>query len=281
MSDVTSGAMPARNYRDRIDLSGRILMVCGAGQGLGLEAARALADCGGTVICVDREADRVSAAAETVGGLPLACDVTNRAEVERAISTVEAQYQRLDGVVDIIGGSQGDWVEDLKDETIAHEFNLNFTHAHLLVQLASPAIARSGGGTITFVGSIAGLSSLPRQAIYGSAKAALHHFIRYSAVELGHQGIRVNGVAPGYVRTPRMMHRFSQNTWAQLADAAPLGRVGEPEDVAGPLLFLTSDLSRFVTGQILVADGGMLLPVRSAADTAQLQLRGRSPKSAE
>lgn len=276
MSDMKPDAQPARNYRDRIDLSGRILMVCGAGQGLGLETARALADCGGTVICVDREADRAAAAAETVEGMPLACDVTNRAAVEQAVATVEARYGRLDGVVDIIGGSQGDWVEDLKDDAIAHAFNLNFTHAHLLVQLASPAIARSGGGSITFVGSIAGLSSLPRQAIYGSAKAALHHFIRYSAVELGHQGIRVNGVAPGYVRTPRMMDRFSEATWTQLADAAPLGRVGEPEDVAGPLLFLTSDLSRFVTGQILVADGGILLPIRSAADTARLQLRGRN-----
>lgn len=264
-------------YRASIDLTGRVLLVCGVGQGLGLEAVRALGECGATVVCLDRDWDTAMSAAAAVGGVPATGDATKRQDVTALVAAIEREHSRLDGIVDIIGGSQGDWVEDLNDDTVSREFALNFTHAYLLTQIASPLMARSGGGTITFVGSIAGLAALPRQAVYGSAKAALQHFVRCAAVELGHLGIRVNCVAPGYIRTPRMIDRFTAETWRQMAGTIPLGRAGEPEDVAGPLLFLSSDLSRFITGQTLVADGGMLLPGRSSVESAWLQLQGRIP----
>lgn len=269
---------PRRSYRDRIDLSGRVVLVCGAGPGLGLEAARALRDCGAQVVCLDRDPERAEDAAREVGGMAVAADITRRDDARRAVGTAAALHGRLDGIVDIVGGSAGAWVEELDDEAVAREFAINFTHAHLVTQLGSEAIARSGGGTITFVGSIAGVSSLPRQAIYGSAKAALHHFVRYAASELGHLGVRVNAVAPGFVRTPRMLDRFSPEIWGEMGDAAPLGRPGDPDDIAGPLLFLSSDLSRFITGQVLVADGGITLALRASKDRSKLQLRGRTPK---
>ena len=275
MSGRAGSSEPA-GYHDRLKLAGRVYLVCGAGQGLGLEAARALRDCGAVLLCLDRDRDRAEAAAREVDGLAIAADVMQRRDVDAAVAACVNAHGRLDGIVDIVGGSGGAWVEDLIDEAVEHELALNFKHVHLLTQVGAAAIARTGGGTITFVGSIAGLSALPRQAIYGAAKAALHHFVRCAAAELGHLGVRVNAVAPGFVRTPRMLDRFTPEIWTEMAAAAPLGRVGGPDDIAGPLLFLASDLAAFVTGQILVADGGITLPLRAIADPSEAQLRGRT-----
>lgn len=256
-------------------MRGRTILVCGTGPGLGLEAARAFRDCGAHVVCLDRDAERAHAAAREVEGLAIAADITCGDEARKAIAAAEDRGG-LHGIVDVAGGSAGAWIEDLDDDAIAREVALNFLHTPLLTQLGAEAIARSGGGAITFVGSIAGVSSLPRQAIYGSAKAALHHFVRCAAAELGHLGVRVNAVAPGFVRTPRMDDRFTPEIWGEMSGAAPLGRVGEPDDIAGPLLFLCSDLSRFVTGQVLLVDGGITLPLRAVGERSRLQLRGRA-----
>lgn len=135
-------------------------------------------------------------------------------------------------------------------------------------------MAKMGGGTIVLIGSAAGISNLPNQAIYGSAKAALHHFTRYAATELGHLGVRVNAVAPGYIRTERMVERFAPAIWDEIAQNTPLQRAGYTHDIAAAALFLTSRLSDFITGQVLVADGGLLNAPRIIRSSSARQIAG-------
>ena len=139
---------------------------------------------------------------------------------------------------------------------------INLTHCIALTRAAAPMIGAAGGGAISFVGSVAGLGVMARLSTYGAAKAGLHHFIKSAAFELGPQGVRVNAVSPGYVQTPRMLERLSAEGWQDITDATPLRRAGRPSDIASSVLFLSSDLGGFVTGQNLVTDGGVTLAYR-------------------
>jgi NAD(P)-dependent dehydrogenase (short-subunit alcohol dehydrogenase family) len=109
---------------------------------------------------------------------------------------------------------------------------------------------------MVFVGSISGMVSVANQAAYGTAKAALHHLVRCAAHELGPQSVRVNAVAPGFVRTPRLLARLDEEFWDRVANVNPLRRVAIPADVASAILFLASDLASYVTGNVLTLDGG-------------------------
>jgi NAD(P)-dependent dehydrogenase (short-subunit alcohol dehydrogenase family) len=130
-----------------------------------------------------------------------------------------------------------------------------FRHAFLAIQSAAPRLAARGGGSITLVGSRAGIKPAANQALYGSAKAALHHLMRVSAIEYGPAGIRVNVVAPGFVRTPRVSAALPPEVWERIEQSNPLRRAAEPQDVADAILYLSSDLARYVTGNVLSLDG--------------------------
>ena len=132
---------------------------------------------------------------------------------------------RLDGVVDIVGASISRSLLDVDDDLINQTFELNLFQAIQVTRTAADIMARSGGGTIVLIGSAAGFASLPNQIVYGSAKAALHHFVRCAASELGHVGVRVNAVAPGYVRTERMVARFNDGSWNEITSNTPLQRL--------------------------------------------------------
>ncbi len=125
-----------------------------------------------------------------------------------------------------------------------------------IVQIGGPLIAAGGGGTMTFVGSMAGDRAVKNQLAYGVAKAALHHLVRMAALELGPSGVRVNAVAPGFIRTPRLNARLDEAQWATIGRSVPLGRAATPAEIAAPLLFLSSGLSSHVSGQVLAVDGG-------------------------
>ncbi len=130
-------------------------------------------------------------------------------------------------------------------------------HAYLLSQLFGAAMAAAGGGTMAFVASVSGLSSAPRHAAYGAAKAGLMSLVRTAAVELGPLGVRTNAVAPGVVWTPRVSGYLGDEGRERNIANTPLRRVALPADIAAALLFLTSDLSGYVNGQTLVVDGGV------------------------
>jgi NAD(P)-dependent dehydrogenase (short-subunit alcohol dehydrogenase family) len=250
-----SAAIP--NYRDFLSLRDRGFVVLGAGDGMGRQTCHALAQAGARVLCVDRDPELAAGVAREVSGMAVSADVTMRADMEHVFQRADEVFgPTLRGVVDIVGVAQIGALADVADDDWDRQFDIVLRHAYLTIQLGGAALAARGGGTLVFVGSISGLVSVARQAAYGTAKAALHHLVRCTAHELGPRGIRVNAVAPGFVRTPRLLSRLSDSFWDNVSEVNPLRRVAVPADIASAILFLCSDLAAYVTANILTLDGG-------------------------
>jgi NAD(P)-dependent dehydrogenase (short-subunit alcohol dehydrogenase family) len=265
---------PIPDFSARQRLDGKIAVVIGAGRGIGRQTAHAFAQAGARVACVDVETTFAEAVAFEVAGAAFSADVRDAPEVEALFSKIEAEVGPPSIVIDIVGASEGRPLSGLDPAFLQRTFELNLFQAIHVTRVAGRHMAMSGGGAIVLIGSSAGIASLPNQIGYGAAKAALHHFVKGAASELGHAGVRVNGIAPGYVRTQRMLERFDPEKWAEVAVNTPLQRVGETADIAGIALFLAQDLSGYVTGQVLLADGGMLCPPRVMQGASRRQIAG-------
>jgi NAD(P)-dependent dehydrogenase (short-subunit alcohol dehydrogenase family) len=254
MSTVDRSLVP--DYPALLRLDGRGFVVVGAGQGIGRQTAHALVAAGASVVCADVDGDRADAVAAEVRGTPWAGDVRARDAVERLVADAERTLGRLDGVVDIVGEARFCPFLDCSDEDWDWSFEMVLRHAYLTAQVAGRAMV-DRGGVMVFVASVSGLTSAPRHAPYGAAKAGLMSLVRTVAVELGPRRVRANAVAPGAVRTPRVATLLGEEGMARNAANAPLRRIGDPADIASAVLFLASDLSAYVTGQTLVVDGGV------------------------
>jgi len=253
MSYPDSNMVP--DFPALLRLDGRAYIILGAGDGMGRQTVHALAQAGARTLCVDRDQALADAVAGEVGGIAIAADVTSRSDMERVFATARERFgETLAGIVDIVGMAITKPLAQLDDASWNHQFDVVLRHAFLTLQLASSALER--GGSVTFVGSISGAVSVANQAAYGTAKAALHHLVRCAAHELGPSNIRVNAVAPGFVRTPRLLKALSPDFWSGVANVNPLRRVAVPADIAAAILFLASDLARYVTANILTLDGG-------------------------
>jgi NAD(P)-dependent dehydrogenase (short-subunit alcohol dehydrogenase family) len=248
---------PVPNYTGLLRLDGRGFVVIGAGQGIGRQTAHALATAGARTLCVDVDADLAAEVATEVGGVPWVGDATSRDDVSRLFADAGAALGRINGVVDIVGMATRYDFLDLDDETWDWQFDIVLRHAMLAMQYGGRAMSATVGGTFVFVASVSGLTSAPRHAAYGAAKAGLLSLVRTGAVELGPSGIRVNAVAPGVVWTPRVSTFLGDEGRRRNVDNAPLGRVALPADIAAAILFLSCDLSAYITGQTLVVDGGV------------------------
>lgn len=247
---------PVPTYGDRLRLDGRPFLVLGAGQGIGRQTCHALAQAGATLVCVDRDETLAKEIADEVGGVPCVADITSRPDMERAVAFTVEELGGLYGVVDIVGVSHFNNLVDIPDEEWDGTFTIVLRHAFLASQIAGRVLAASGGGVMLFVASISGLTSAPQHAAYGAAKAGLLSLVRTAASELGPAGVHVNAVAPGGVITPRWGPRFTPEIKEKTEAVIPLRRMAVPDDIANALLFLSSDLSSFITGQVLTVDGG-------------------------
>ena len=245
------------DYLSLLNLTGRGFVVLGAGQGIGEQSAHALAQAGAKVLCVDSDAGRAEAIAHAVKGHSCVADVTKRDDVARIFKEARAALGAVRGVVDIVGVARLKALADFSDEEWDWQFGIILRHAFLTLQYGAAAVAETDGGTLTFVGSLAGTRSVRKQVAYGTAKAALHHLVRSGAQELAPQHIRVNAIAPGFIRTPRLEQMLSSEQWRQIEGHIPLGKAAQPYEIAGPILFLASDLSSHITGQIVAVDGGL------------------------
>jgi NAD(P)-dependent dehydrogenase (short-subunit alcohol dehydrogenase family) len=247
---------PVPDYANRLRLDDRRFVVIGAGQGIGRQTAHALAANGARLLCVDVEPDLAEEIAAEVGGTPWSGDATQRVDVERMFDDAVKELGGVDGLVDIVGISRFVDLLDLTDEEWDWHFDMSIRHAFLAMQYGAKAMA-DHGGVMVFVASVSGITSAPRHAAYGAAKAGLMSLVRTGAVEFGPLGIRVNAVAPGVVWTPRVSGYLGDEGRDRNNANSPLRRVALPEDIASGLLFMASDLAAYVNGHTLVVDGGV------------------------
>ncbi len=244
------------DYPGLLRLDGRCVLVLGAGQGIGRQTAHALTAVGAQVACVDLDPDLARDVAAEVGGTAIVGDATLRPDMERIFTEAAAGIGPLDAVVDIIGMARYAAVIDVTDDDWEWHQGIVLRHAFYAMQLGGRAL-RERGGSMVFVASVSGITSAPRHAAYGVAKAGLMSLVRTAATELGPQGVRVNAVAPGVVWTPRISAALGEEGLARNRANTPLRRVAQPSDIAAAILFFCSDLSSYVTGQTLVVDGGV------------------------
>ena len=242
-------------------LDGRVAVVLGAGAGMGRQCAHALGQAGAHVVCVDRDAALAETVAAEVTGTPLAADVTRRDDVERVMVTART-LGPVRTLVDVVGVADIGPLDDVDDDRYLRQFDLVLRHVFLALQVGGRTMVEAGGGSMVFIGSMSGHEYAPGETVYGAAKAALHRLVENAARELGPRGLRANVVAPGFTRTPRLQSMLSDAQWAAVGSDIPRGGAGLPAEIAGPVLFLASDLSSYVNGQTLTVDGGMSGTVR-------------------
>ena len=249
----------------KVDLSGRAALVTGASRGIGRAVAELLGRAGARVAVAYRsEAEAANLVAREVASAggeakAIAADVSDPGEARRLVRDVLAAWGRLD----ILVLSAGIWEEDEAgagslatwDRTIA----VNLRGAFLVTDAAIPHLEKSGG-SIVFISSTAGQRGEARHSAYAATKGALISYTKSLAVELGPRGIRVNCVAPGWVETDMTREALADGpARREIEKSIPLGRVAQPEDIAGPVLFLVSDLARHVQGEVVNVNGGSVL----------------------
>jgi len=256
MSNVSGDHSAVPDYGALLRLDGRVFVVLGGGNGIGRQTCHALGQAGAQVVCVDKFPELANAVADEVGGVPLVADITKRVDVEMVFAQA-SEVGPVKGVVDIIGMPLVGPLADLDDTQWRSQFDLVLNHAFLALQIGAAAIADNGGGSMVFVSSLAGLTQIPGHAAYGAAKAALIHLVAEMAQELAPSKVRVNAIAPGFVRTPRVNALFSDEQWRLIEGLIPMGIAGMPPEMASAILFLSTDLASYVTGQTLVVDGGL------------------------
>jgi NAD(P)-dependent dehydrogenase (short-subunit alcohol dehydrogenase family) len=256
---TTADDSPVPDYLGRLRLDGKSYVVVGAGQGMGRQTCHALAQAGASrLVCVDIDEQRAKEIADEVGiGVPWTGDVTQRSEVARLGADAAEVLGTINGFVDIVGMARFAPLLEIDDETWDWEFDICLRHAYLLSQEFGRRMVETGGGTMVFIASVSGFTSAPNHAAYGAAKAGLMAWVQSVAVELGSKQIRANAVAPGTILTPRMDAAFDDAKRKENAAVVPLGHMGETPDIAGAVLFLTSDLSKFISGRTAVVDGGV------------------------
>ncbi len=242
------------------DLSDRLALVTGSSRGIGWAIAQGLAAAGARVLLHGRDAEALKARATELGhnAGTLAFDVTDAAAVRVAFGWIEAEHGRLDIVVNNAGVIPRKPLLETTDADWQTVIDANLTAYFRIAREAARLMVPRKSGRIIMVSSIMGLLARPTIPGYVTAKAGLHGMVRAMAVELAPHGITVNAIAPGFVPTDATatLHADTKfNEW--ISTRAPMGRWCEPTEVAGPAVFLASDAASYVTGHVLVVDGGL------------------------
>ena len=247
----------------QFDLSGRVALVTGAARGLGRAISLALAEAGADVALGLRDSAAgggVAAEIEALGrkALPLQMDVTRLDEVTRAVEDTVSRFGRLDILVNNAGIAPENPAEDYREEDFDATVAVNLKGTFFVSQTAARVMIRLKGGVMINLSSQAGIVALPTESVYCMTKAAISHLTKCLAVEWGKHNIRVNAVAPTFIRTPGTEEALANEAFRAdvLERIAALHRIGEPEDVTGAVIFLASPAAALITGHTLVVDGG-------------------------
>lgn len=241
-----------------------VVLITGAGSGIGRATALRSAAEGARVVVVDRDQDAATRTADEVrsaGGLalPIVADVTGEAAVAAIFSRAITEMGRIDVLVNNVGVSLGTDILDLDLATWERNVSVVLTSAYLCIRATLPGMVARGRGAIVNISSVNGMTGLGEDA-YGAAKAGMINLTQNVAVRYGPRGIRANCTAPGTVRTPVWDTRRGQDPeiFERLTRWYPLGRIGDPDDIARAVVFLASDDAAWVTGVVLPVDGGLM-----------------------
>ncbi|WGF89859.1 SDR family oxidoreductase [Marinivivus vitaminiproducens] len=245
------------------DLSGRRALVTGSSQGIGLALAKGLADAGAAIVLNGRDAAKLEAAADALreAGASVAVaafDVTDRPAVERGVAAVEADIGPIDILVNNAGMQHRTPLEDFPEEAWHRLVRTNLDSVFFVGQTVARHMIARGRGKIVNVCSVQSELGRPGIAPYAATKGAVKMLTKGMAIDWGKHGIQVNGLGPGYFKTPLNQALVDDPAFsAWLAKRTPLGRWGEVEELIGAAVFLASDASSFVTGHVLYVDGGV------------------------
>jgi 3-oxoacyl-[acyl-carrier protein] reductase len=246
-----------------IDLSGKVALVTGAGRGIGRAIAERLASAGATIVVNGRSEENAGQAAAEIGKrfgvrtVPIAADVADGTAVSAMMQSVFKGCGRLDVLVNNAGVLRDGLIGMIRSADLEETIGTNLKGTLNCIQAGARLIQRTGGSIVN-ISSIIGVRGNAGQLVYSASKGAVIAATLAAAKELAPKQIRVNAIAPGYIDTD-MIRSIPPETHRQRLDSIAMGRIGTPEDVADVALFLASDLSRYVTGQVIGVDGGMLV----------------------
>jgi 3-oxoacyl-[acyl-carrier protein] reductase len=244
-----------------VDLAGQVALVTGASRGIGRATAVALGRCGARVACVARDQAKL---AETVGAIQAAggaaeafeCDVTNGEAVQKLVENIAENWGRLDIVVNNAGITRDTLLPRMTDEQWDEVINTNLRGTFLFTRAATRPMMQQRYGRIINISSVSGVRGNPGQANYSASKAAVIGFSQTVSKELASRKITVNCVAPGFVATDMTAVLSEAMMEEVVKKMIPAKRIGQPEEVADAVLFFAAPSSGFITGQVLVVDGG-------------------------
>ena len=246
--------------QDLFRLDGKVIVVTGASSGLGERFARVLTEAGATCVLASRRVDRLTALADQLErATAVSCDVTHESECSALIEHTVDLHGRIDVLVNAAGVSEPMKAQDETTEHFRWTVDVNLIGPFTLSRLAGGHMIGAGRGAIINIASIAGIVGVGRmpQASYAASKGGLVNLTRELAAQWARRGVRVNAIAPGFFPTEMTQELFATDRGTEwVGKLTPMGRPGEVHELDGALLYLASDASSYVTGTVLVVDGG-------------------------
>ncbi len=247
-----------------IKLDGQITLVTGASRGIGRAIAELLATAGATVVGTatsDKGAEAISGYLETMGakGQGMTLDVTDQDSINAVVKAINEQFGAIEILVNNAGITRDNLMMRMKQAEWDDIMNTNLSSVFRLSKACLRGMMKARKGRIISISSVVGATGNPGQANYAAAKAGVVGFSKSLAQEIGSRGITVNVVAPGFIDTD-MTRELSEEQRQALLSHIPLGKLGQPQDIANAVLFLASDMASYITGETLHVNGGMYMP---------------------
>jgi len=253
-------SVPASSTPVSFGLGGRIAVVTGAGQGIGEACARRLARDGAHVIVADIDDARGQAVAQDIGGAYVHCDVGDKAQVDALVAQAVRSQGRIDILVNNAGIFKAAGFLDVTEADFDAVLRVNLKGSFLMGQAVAREMVKAGRGAIVNMSSVNGVLTIPNLSSYNVSKGGINQLTRVMALSLADKGVRVNAVAPGTIATELASRAVltSEEAKKRILSRTPMKRLGEPSEVADVVAWLASDAASYVTGEIVVIDGGRM-----------------------